>query len=106
MGLACENSRFSSLLAAGDVPRGGTSATQRQKFHTDHVNQRLHNKSGKHGVPNANLFNFTFLLQTSSKKTQMLLLEKNIYSTNIDCSVIDSLRLHLTFCLLPVIRKQ
>ena len=31
-----------------DVLRGGTSATQQQKFHT--------------GVPNANLFNFTFLL--------------------------------------------
>ena len=34
---ACEISRFSSLLAAGDVPRGGTSTTQRQKFHTDDV---------------------------------------------------------------------
>ena len=38
------------------------SATQRQKFYTDDVNQCLHNKSGSHGVPNANLFNFTFLL--------------------------------------------
>ena len=36
--LACENSRFPSLLAAGEVSRGGTSATQRQKFHTDDVN--------------------------------------------------------------------
>ena len=45
-----------------DVSRGRTSATQRQKFHTDDVNQCLHNKSGSHGVPNANLFNFTFLL--------------------------------------------
>ena len=35
--LACENIRFSSLLAAMDVPRGITSATQRQKFHTDDV---------------------------------------------------------------------
>ena len=33
--LACENIRFSSLFAAGDVSRGGTSATQWQKFHTD-----------------------------------------------------------------------
>ena len=32
---ACEISRFPSLLAVGDVPRGGRSATQRQKFHTD-----------------------------------------------------------------------
>ena len=35
--LASENSRVSSLLAAGDVSRGRTSATQRQKFHTDDV---------------------------------------------------------------------
>ena len=35
---------------------------QRQEFHTDDVNQCLHNKSGSHRVPNANLFNFTFLL--------------------------------------------
>ena len=35
--VACENIRFSSLFAAGDVSRGGTSATQRQKFHTDDV---------------------------------------------------------------------
>ena len=28
------------------------SATQRQKFHTDDVNQCLHNKSSSHGVPN------------------------------------------------------
>ena len=27
--IACENIRFSSLFAAGDVSRGGTSATQR-----------------------------------------------------------------------------
>ena len=45
-----------------DVSQGGTSATQRQKFHTDDVNQYLHNKFGSHGVPIANLFNFTFLL--------------------------------------------
>ena len=71
-----------------DVSRGGTSATQRQKFHTDDVNQCLHNKSGSHGVRNANLFNFTFLpvdlgkvlvhLRMSSSKPQMLLLEKTM----------------------------
>ena len=33
--LACENIRFSSLFVVGDVSRGGTSAIQRQKFHTD-----------------------------------------------------------------------
>ena len=45
-----------------DVSRGGVSATQRPKFHTDDVNQCLHKKSGSHGVPNANLFHFMFLL--------------------------------------------
>ena len=45
-----------------DVSRGETSATQRQKFHTDDINQCLHNKSGSHGVSNVNLLNFTFLL--------------------------------------------
>ena len=60
--LACENTRFSSLFAAGDVSRGRTSATQRQKFHTDDANQCLHNESGSHGVPNINLSNFACLL--------------------------------------------
>ena len=59
---ACENIRFSSLFAARDVSHGGTSATQRQKFHTDDAIQCLHNKSGRHGVPNINLSNFTSLL--------------------------------------------
>ena len=35
--IAWENIRFSSPFATGDVSRGGTSATQRQKFHTDDV---------------------------------------------------------------------
>ena len=60
--IACENIRFSSLFVAGDVSRGGTSATQRQKFHTDDANQCLHDKSGSHGVSNTNLSNFTCLL--------------------------------------------
>ena len=60
--LACENSHFFLLLAAFDILKGGTSGTQQQKFHTDVVNQCLHNKSGSPWVSNANLFNFTFLL--------------------------------------------
>ena len=35
--VASHCSHFSSLLAAGEIWRGGTSATQRQKFHTDDV---------------------------------------------------------------------
>ena len=64
--VACENIRFSSLFAARDVSRGGTSATQ-QKFHTDDANQCLHNKSSSHGVLNINLSNFTCLLVNFGK---------------------------------------
>ena len=53
---------FPRSLPLRDVSRGGTSPTQRQKFHTDDVNQCLLNKSSSHEVPNANLLNFTFLL--------------------------------------------
>ena len=60
--VACEDIRFSSLFAAGDVSLGGTSVTQRQKFHTDDANQCLHNKSGSYGVPNINLSNLACLL--------------------------------------------
>ena len=80
---------FSSLFAAGDVSRGGKSATRRQKFHTDDVNQCFHNKFGFHGVRNAIFFSILRLswsilvkccvhLRTSFSRTQMLPLEKNI----------------------------
>ena len=65
--IACENIRFSSLFAAKHVSRGGTSATQRQKFHTDDSNPCLHNISGSHGVPNTNLSSFTCLLVVFGK---------------------------------------
>ena len=95
--LACENIRFSSLFAAGDVSRGGTSATQRQKFHTDDAIQCLHNKSSSHGVPNTNLSNFTCLLvdfgtllcssaneiQQNSRASS----REDYISTNTDCFV-------------------
>ena len=60
--LACENSCFFKLLATFGILKGGTTGTHQQKFHTDDENQCLHNKSGSPWVPNANLFNFTFLL--------------------------------------------
>ena len=53
---------FSSLFTAGDISRGGKSAPQQQKFHTDDTIQCLHNKSSSHGVSNVNLSNFTCLL--------------------------------------------
>ena len=59
LGMADISPRSSPLR---NVSWGRTSVTQGQKFHTDDVNQCLHNKWGSHGVSNANLFNFTFLL--------------------------------------------
>ena len=44
---------------------GGTSGPQ--KFHTDDVNQCLHNKSGSHGDPNVNLLIIMFLLVDHGK---------------------------------------
>ena len=66
---------------------------QRQKFHTDGVTkQYLHNKSGSHGIP---------LCKFVQSKTQMLLLKKNIFHEIIDCFVVNSSRLHLTFVFCP-----
>ena len=62
IGLTCENICFSSFFAAGDVSREQTSATKRQKFHTDYTYQCLHNTSGSHCVTNINLSNFACLL--------------------------------------------
>ena len=50
-----------------DISSGGTSAPQRQKFHTDDANQCLRNKSDSHGVPKVNLFCFIFLLVDYNK---------------------------------------
>ena len=65
--IACENIRFSSLLVAEDVSRGGTSATQRQKFHTDDV------KSVQNPVRSADwsmekLHCFSYCLQMTDKR--------------------------------------
>jgi len=58
VGVLCSSLRMAEvsprLSLLRDVSRGGTSATQRQKFHTDDLNQCLHNKSGSHGAANVN----------------------------------------------------
>ena len=116
--LACENIRFSSLFAAGDVLRGGTSATQGQKFHTDDANQCLHNnKSGGHEVPNIFLSNFTCLLCDFERVLCSFAneLRQNSNASSREHYILEILTvllentLHLTFvafCLLSVIRKQ
>ena len=60
--IAWEYSCFPLLLIGKVISPEGSSATQRQKFHTDDVNQCLHNEHGSHGVSNVNLFDFMFLL--------------------------------------------
>ena len=66
-----------------DVSQGGTSATQRQKFHTDDVNRCLYNKSGIYGVPNINLTNFTCFLVNFGK---VLCLSANELQQNSNAS--------------------
>ena len=65
--VACENIRFSSLFVAEDISLGGTSATQRQKFHTVDV------KSVQNPVRSANwsteqLHCFSYCLQMTDKR--------------------------------------
>ena len=100
--LACEYSRFSLLLVARDVSAKGTCATQRQKFHTDDVNQYVYTKTGGHGVPNVHFFDFMFLLDDYGKGLCMIFCERapaklGHFSYRIYCFVIDSLRLHFTW---------
>ena len=99
--LACENIRFSSLFAAKDVSRGGTSATQWQKFHTDDANQCLHNKSGSHGVPNTNLYNFTCLLVDFGK---FLCSSANELQQNSNTSSREEYILQILTVLLEILR--
>ena len=99
--LACQNIRFSSLFVAWDVSRGGTSATQWQKFHTDDANQCLHNKSGSHGVPNTNLFNFTCLLVDFGK---FLCSSANKLQQNSNTSSREEYTLQILTVLLEILR--
>ena len=53
---------FVFLVALRTADVSSRSSPLRDVCEEDDVNQFLHNKSGSHGVLNANLFNFTFLL--------------------------------------------
>ena len=99
--VACKNICFSSLFAAGDISRGGTSATQRQKFHTDDAHQCLHNKSGSHGVPNTNLSNFTCLLVDFGK---VLCSSANELQQNSSASSREEYILQILTVLLEILR--
>ena len=76
--IVCENRRASSLPAAGDVSQGRTSATQRQKFHTDDVKSvRISAMDPTSQEPRSKLFNRENTvsrpeLQSLSKKNDLL----------------------------------
>ena len=59
--IACENSRLSSLLATWDVSPEGTSAPQRQKFHTDDV-KAIRNLS------RSSIYCFSYCLRRTDKR--------------------------------------
>ena len=99
--VVCENIRFSSLFAAGDVSRGGTSATRRQKFHTDDAIQCSHNKSSCHGVPNTNLSNFTCLLVDFGK---LLCSSANELQQNSNASIREDYIPQILTVLLEILR--
>ena len=65
--IACKNIRFSLALRRWGRFARRNVCDSGQKFHTDDANQCFHNKSGSHGVPNMNLYNFTCLLVDSGK---------------------------------------
>ena len=115
--IACENVCVSSLFAAGDVSRGGTSATQRQEFHIDDANQCLrNNKSGSHGVPNIYLSNFMCLLVNFGKVSCSSVNElqqisnassREDYIPQTLTVLLEILCVYINLCgLLSVIRKQ
>ena len=92
------------------LPGKGTSAHQRQKFHTDDVNYCLHNKSGSHRLPNVNPFDLCFSWSIMVIKVFVFCCERapanhkcffyrGMYSTNIDCFVVDSV---VYICLLSL----
>ena len=64
--LACETSR-SPLSSPLGTFHEEEHLRLSGRFHTDDVNQCLHNTSGSHGIPNANLFSFSFLLVNFGK---------------------------------------
>ena len=80
--IACENSRLSSLLDTWDISPEGTSAPQRQKFHTDDV------KSIRN-LPRSSIYCFSYCLRKTDKRqtvtwvNEMDLLQYRPFSWNI-----------------------
>ena len=81
--------------------RGGMSATQRQKIHTDDANQCLHNIAGSHGVPNINLSYFMCLLVDFGK---VLCLSANHLQQNSNASSREDYIPQILTVLLEILR--
>ena len=94
--LACENIRFSSLFATGDVSRGETSATQRQKFHTDDV-KSVRNPVRSADWPTEQLHCFSYCLRMTD------IIQK---ATKVKCKREESLTKQSIFVEYSVLQKK
>ena len=94
--LACENIRFSSVFAAGDVSRGGKSATQRQKFHTDDV-KSVRNPVRSDDWLTEQLHCFSYCLRVT---------DKNQKATLVKCKREESVTKQLIFVEYSLLQKK
>ena len=102
--IVCENRRSSSLPAAGDLSQGRTSATQRQKFHTDDVKSvRISAMDPTSQEPRSKLFNRENTvsrpeLQSLSKKNDLLSFRCSPFHCLHDCIGKDHFRYNKIHC--------
>ena len=97
--LACENIRFSSLFAAGDVSRGGTSVTQRQTFHTDDV-KSVRNQVRSAGWSTEQLHRFSYCLRMT------VLTDKRQKATEVKYKCEESLTKQSIFVEYSLLQKK
>ena len=100
--VACENIRFSMLFAAGEVSHGGTSATQRQKFHTDEV-KYVQNPVRSPDWSTEQLHCFSYRLRMTDKRQKATKVkckrDRRISSKTINiCGIYSSLEEAFEFC--------
>ena len=91
--IACENVRFSSLFVDGDVWRGGTSATQRQKFHTESVRNPVRSADWS----TEQLYCFSYCLRMTDKRQK---------ATKVKCKREESLIKQSIFLEYTLLQKK
>ena len=94
--LACENIRFCSLFVTEDVQRGGTSATQRQKFHTDDV-KSVQNLVRSADWSTEQLHCFSYCLRMTDKRQK---------AKKVKCKHEESLTKQLIFVEYSLLQKK